>query len=189
MLTTIRIVVVFVAIIACGAVASAQSAKLRIDSLDRLESTASKVVDVSVDEKLMGLASKVLRKTDPNDPDVRKVADAIAGIHEIYVRSYEFDAADQYSPADIDAIRSQVKGAGWSRLVNIRSKRDGDNAEVYVLMQGDTMQGLVVIAANPKELTVVNIIGSIDIERLSDLDGEFGVPRIELKRDPKPNGN
>jgi hypothetical protein len=33
----------------------------------------------------------------------------------------------------------------------------------------------------PREFTVVNIVGRIDIERLADLEGEFGIPRITTK--------
>jgi hypothetical protein len=46
--------------------------------------------------------------------------------------------------------------------------------------------GLLVISAEPKELTVVNIIGQIDIENLSELGGNFGIPHITTKKTPKP---
>jgi len=38
----------------------------------------------------------------------------------------------------------------------------------------------VVIAAEPKELTVVSIIGSIKPEDLRDLGGNFGIPKMEI---------
>jgi hypothetical protein len=176
------------ALAACSAVASAQNAKLRIDALDRLEDKATKVVDVSLDEKLIGMVSRLIKKTNATSDEARKAADLISGIKEIYVRSYEFETEGAYSTADVESIRSQVKGGGWERLVGVRSKKEGENAEVYVLMPADKVLGLAVIAANPKELTVVNIVGSFDLERLSELDGELGVPRLELKRDAKPSG-
>jgi hypothetical protein len=39
-----------------------------------------------------------------------------------------------------------------------------------------------VIAAEPRELTIVNIIGTLDPEKLADLGGEFGIPRLERSR-------
>jgi hypothetical protein len=168
-----------------GAAAYAQSAKLRVDSLDRLEDKALKVVDVALDEKLIGMAARIVAKADPKDPDAEKAAEILAGIKEVYVRSYEFEREGEYLPADVESIRSQVTGPGWSRLVGVRSKRAGENAEVYVLTQGDKMLGLAIIAANPKELTVVNIVGSVDVERLSEIDADI-LPRVELRRDPKP---
>jgi hypothetical protein len=172
----------------CSAAAYAQNPKLQIDSLSHLDATADKVVDVSLDAKMMGMIVKMLRKADPDDPDAKKAIEIIAGIKEIYVRSYEFDAEGQYSPADVDTIRSQVKGPGWSRLVGVRSKRQGENAEVYMLTENDKVLGLAIIAANPKELTVVNIVGTVDVERLSDL-GDDIIPRIQLKREPKTPNN
>jgi hypothetical protein len=178
--------VLFVALGALCVPAAAQGPKLQIDSLARLEDKASKVVDVSLDEKLMGMAARVLRKADPKDDDARKAADALSSIKEIYVRSYEFDTEGQYSPSDVEGIRAQVRGPGWSRLVGVRSKRAGENAEVYMLSEGDKILGLAIIAADPKQLTVVNIVGSIDIDRLTDLDGDFGIPHLEHERSKTP---
>jgi hypothetical protein len=48
-------------------------------------------------------------------------------------------------------------------------------------VQGDRINGLVIIAAEPREFTVVNIVGYIDVERLSRLEGEFGIPRFSSK--------
>jgi hypothetical protein len=174
---------------ACCAAASAQNPKIQIESLGHLEDKASKVVDVSLDEKLMAMAAKLIVKYAKDDDEAKEAAAIIAGIKEVYVRSYEFDTEGQYSPADVENIRAQVKGPGWSRLVGVRSKREGENAEVYLCMPGDKVLGVTIIAANPKELTVVNIVGTVDVERLSELDTHMGIPRIEIKREPKPSGN
>jgi hypothetical protein len=50
---------------------------------------------------------------------------------------------------------------------------------------GDAVQGLAILAAEPKELTVVNIVGPIDIEKISALEGNFGIPKLNLE--PKKN--
>jgi len=51
---------------------------------------------------------------------------------------------------------------------------------------GDKVDGLAVLAFEPKQLVVVNIVGTIDLEKLSKLEGEFGVPVLAIERDPKP---
>src|SRR5262249_54086355 len=142
----------------------------------------------SLDEKLMGMAAHIIMKAD-HDPDAKKVAEAISGIKGIYVRSYEFENENQYSTSDVEQIRAQVKGPGWSRLVGVRSKHAGENAEVYMLMPADKMLGLVIIAADPKRLTVINIIGTVDIDKLSDIDDDLNIPGIHLKREPTSSGN
>jgi hypothetical protein len=65
-------------------------------------------------------------------------------------------------------------------MVNVTS-RTGDNVDVFFKMEKDRIAGLVVIAAQPRELTVVNIVGPIDLDQLSSLGGQFGIPKVELK--------
>ena len=65
----------------------------------------------------------------------------------------------------------------------MKSKKDGENIEVYLNMVGDQITGLAVLSLEPKEFTVVNIVGPIDIEKLSKLEGQFGVPDLGIESD------
>ena len=42
------------------------------------------------------------------------------------------------------------------------------------------ISGLAVLATDPKEITVVNIVGPVDLEKLSELEGNFGVPVLGI---------
>jgi hypothetical protein len=77
-------------------------------------------------------------------------------------------------------LRSQLRSPEWSRIVNVRSKADGENVDVFIRREGDQVGGLVVIAAEPRELTVVSIDGPIRPEDLAKLGGQMGVPRIDI---------
>jgi hypothetical protein len=44
------------------------------------------------------------------------------------------------------------------------------------------IEELVVIAADPKELTIVHIDGPLDPSDLDKLGGDFGVPRVEVPK-------
>jgi hypothetical protein len=46
--------------------------------------------------------------------------------------------------------------------------------------------GLAVVTTDIKEFTVVNIIGPVDLEKLTKLEGQFGVPVLDLEASPKP---
>ncbi len=46
--------------------------------------------------------------------------------------------------------------------------------------------GLVIIAAEPRELTIVNLVGPIDLDRLAGLQGQFGIPKISTEVKVKP---
>src|SRR5260370_2722866 len=44
------------------------------------------------------------------------------------------------------------------------------------MKQGDNIAGLAILVAEARELTVVNIVGNIDVNKLSLLGGHFGIP-------------
>ncbi|HEY6186383.1 MAG TPA: DUF4252 domain-containing protein [Pyrinomonadaceae bacterium] len=160
-----------------------QSARLQLGTLDRLEAVADQTIDVTVDQKVLQLAKIFLSKSKkPND---QKINEVISGIEGIYVKHFRFERAGQYSMADVEAIRSQLNNSAWARMANVRSKRNGQNLDVYTMIDGSKISGLAVIAAEDTELTVVNIVGPIDLEKLSELEGSFGIPglNIELTKD------
>ena len=145
-------------------------------SLDKLADKASEVVDVTMDSSLLQMASKFLSDKDADEAKAKKIVNGLKGI---YVKSFEFDKAGEYDMADIEALRSQLRTPAWSRIVGVRSKNKGENAEVYLKNENGKISGLVVIAAEPKELTIVSIVGTIDPEELSELGGHFGIPKID----------
>jgi len=161
-----------------AATARAQDARLRIKNLEKLADKAAEVVDVTLDKPMLDLASKFLRDEDDN----AEARELIKDMKGIYVKSFEFDKEGEYSDADIEPILAQLKGPGWSRLVDVRSKHDRETDEVYIMQQDGKVTGLAVIAAEPKELTIVNIVGPIDLEKLSKLEGHLGVPHLDLDR-------
>ena len=154
-----------------------QDSRIQMTSLDHLAAKASQTVDVNIDERLMRLAAKVFNDKDEDEREVKKL---IANLKGIYVKSFEFDAAGQYTPADLETIRTQLRGPGWTRLVNVTSKKEG-MLEVYLLFNGDLVGGLAVLHTDDKELTVVNIVGPVDIDKLASLEGQLGIPDLGLE--------
>ena len=172
-----------VAIAALTALA-AGAQQISFEALEkRLAGKGSQTTEVNLDGALLGLASKFLNS---GNPDEAKAKQLLQDIKAIYVRVWEFDKEGEFTTADLDGIRASLKG--WTKVVDVRStKASGDNAGVYMQLVGDKIQGLVVLAAERRELTVVNIVGSIDPERLRDLGGQFGIPRLGF--DSKKKGN
>ena len=161
----------------------AQNPRLQMDQLDVLANKASETVDVKLDERLLATTARFFSGKD--DANIKEV---LKGIKGIYVKSFSFEKEGEYSQADVDSVISQLRGSTWSKIVAVKSKKDRDNVEVYLNMVGDQITGLAVISIEPKEFTVVNIVGPIDLEKLSELEGQFGVPDlgIEQKKTKKP---
>ena len=151
----------------------AEDVKMPVN-LERLAAHATESVDVTLDTSMLQFASKFLSKDDPDEAQVKKLVSKLKGV---YVRSFEFDKEGQYSTADLDSIRTQLRTPAWSRIVGVKSTK-GENTDIYLLKHGDEIGGLVVIAAEPKELTIVHIDGPINPEELSELGGHMGIPKI-----------
>lgn len=147
--------------------------KIPID-LDKLSARATESVDVNLDASMLQLASKFLSKEDPEEMKVKKLISKLKGV---YVRSFEFDKEGQYSLSDVQSIRMQLQSPTWSRIVGVKSLK-GENSEIYLKKDGEQIGGLVVIAAEPKELTVVHIDGPINPEDLTELQGHMGIPKL-----------
>ena len=162
-------------------VARAQDSKIQMASLDHLAAKASQTVDVSIDERLIRIAARAFSDDDADEREIKKL---VTGIKGIYVKSFQFDNEGQYVTADVETIRSQLRGPGWTRLVGVNSRKDGI-VEVYLLMVGEQIGGLAVLHTDDKELTVVNIVGPVDLKKLARLEGQLGIPELGIEP-PKP---
>ena len=160
---------------------AAQDIKMPV-SLDKLAAKASEVVDVSLDGALLQLASRFLSDKDPDEANVKKM---VVGMKGVYVKSFEFEDRDQYKDSDIEELRAQLKAPGWSRIVSAHSKRNGDNSDIYLKTDAGQIAGLAIIVAEPRELTIISIVGSVRPEDIRDLGGHFGIPKIDIRNDRK----
>ena len=139
--------------------------------LDRLAAKATETADVTLDGSLLKLGAKFLSADDPDQARVRKL---VAGLKGIYVRTFTFENEGEYSEADVTSIRKQVQSPGWSRIVSVREK--GEITEIYTWNDGKTPGGLAILVAEPQELTVVNLVGQINMGQLGALQGQLGLP-------------
>ncbi len=137
------------------------------ESLERLAAKAKETVNVSLDANLLQLAGNFLSTQKDGEAKVKELTGKLKGV---YVRSFEFEKDGEYSDADVQPLRVQLtRERGWSRIVDVAEKNE--RTEVYVKNDGERMNGVTVIAAEPRELTVVYVDGPIDLKRLSDLAG------------------
>ncbi len=167
-------------ILSAAATALAQNPRIQTSQLDSLTAKASQTVDVNIDERLIQLAAKFLGKNS----DEAKVKELVTGLKGIYVKSFEFEKEGEYSAADLESIRSQLRNTAWNKIVNINSKKDG-SVEVYLMSNASQISGLAVLASDVKEITVVNIIGNVDLDKLTQLEGQFGIPDLGIETKPK----
>jgi Domain of unknown function (DUF4252) len=168
-------------LVVLAAQASAQDPRIQMGQLDRFADMADKVISVDVNESLIKLAMSAL--SDKRSPNEAKIKDILSGLKGVYVKRFEFDKEGAYAASDVDYIRSQFSGPGWEHIAGVRSKREG-SYDVVMMYEGSIIKGLAVLAAEPRALTVVNVIGTIDVTKLRDLEGNFGIPKFGLEQMP-----
>jgi len=150
---------------------------LRLPNFDGIAAKAVQRVDISLDTSLLGLAAGFLDSSNPDDAATKEV---LSGLQGVYVRSYKFDRDFVYPEADVDAVRAQLSGPGWQRLVGVRNSPDHSNVDIFICVDRGRASGLAIITSQPREFTIVNIVGAIDRQKLHRLQGKLGVPQMPL---------
>lgn len=178
-------VVVGLALVCLAIPARAQNARLNLERLEKLSSKAVEVNNVTLDGDMLQLAAKFL-DMDKDDEDAAQAKGIVKKLKGIYVKSFEFEEPHQYSAADVEEIRAQLAAPGWNKIVESRSKRSNENDEIYFFKDvNNNIGGIAILVAEPKELTVVNIVGPVDMDKLSALSGKFGIPADKEKEKDK----
>ncbi|HKO99614.1 MAG TPA: DUF4252 domain-containing protein [Pyrinomonadaceae bacterium] len=178
-LTSLKISATAVLLFIGAASAMAQDARIQTTQLDALSAKASQTMNVNLDERLMRMAAGMF---SGKGADSAKIKELIIGLKGIYVRSLEFEKEGEYTQADLESIRTQLRNPAWSRIVDVKSRKEG-SLEVYLMSSENRIGGLAVLATDAKEITVVNIVGPVDLEKLSQLEGHFGVPDLDIQVD------
>ena len=159
-----------------AATAPAASPVLKIPDFSELRGKAVDSVDITVDGMLLSIAKHFAKKSE--DKDLEFLSD----IKSIRVRNFSFDSEGAYSMADVDSVRRQLSAPGWSQLVSAHKRDREEDVDVYICAENDKILGMAVVASEPKEFTFVNIVGSIDIDKLAKLEGEFGIPKVDVEK-------
>jgi hypothetical protein len=174
-MTSVRVLAV-----GCGLAALLWAQQFKFN-LDHLAAKASDSVDLSLNKDMLQFAGKFLSS---KNADEAKAKELISGLEGIYIKSFEFDKDGVWSQADLDQVRNQLKTPEWSRIVGVKSGPDQESAEVWVRSESGKMSGIAVLAAEPRELTVVNIVGNISLDALASLGGQMGIPKLKITPPP-----
>ena len=156
---------------------SAQAQQIDLQSLDKLAAKASEKTQVDLNEALLKLGAAFLSDKNPEESAGKKVID---GLKAVYVRTFQFEKEGAYSIADLQPIRDQLKAPQWNRVVSVDEGKE--LTEVWMYRMGEDSGGMLILAAEPNELTVVNIVGTLNAADLAALAGQFGIPKLGIPK-------
>jgi hypothetical protein len=151
-----------------------------------LAARASNVTEVTLGKNMLAFASKFMNGKDEDEAATRKLIDGLDGI---YVRDYEFDKEGQFSIDEIEQLRKYFETSEWTSIVRERERKSGETTDVMIKMVNGESHGMFVLTVEPKELTIVLILGPINMEDLGKLKGLGGlsslgdVAKVEHEKD------
>jgi len=165
------------AALALSAVGVAQTSPLPLPPPveKELAARAANVTEVTLGKNMLGFAAKFMNGKDQDEAATRHL---IEGLEGIYVRSYEFDKEGEYSMEEIAKLRQYFETSEWSPIVREREKSTGETTDVMVKLVNGESHGLFVLTVEPKELTIVLILGPIRMEDLGKLKGIGGLSAL-----------
>ena len=140
-----------------------------------LSARATNVTEVTLGKNMLNFAAKYMNGKDKDDAAAQQLIQNLDGI---YVRDYEFDKPGDYSIDDLDQLRKSFEGPEWSTIVSDREKKTGETTYVMIKTVNGQSQGLFVFSAEPKELSLVLILGPINMDQLGELKGLGGLSSL-----------
>jgi hypothetical protein len=140
-----------------------------------LAAKASDVTEVTLGKNMLAFAAKFMNDKDGDDAGTRRL---IEGLDGIYVRDYTFDKEGEYSPDDVDKLRVYFETSEWTPMVRDREKKSGESTDVMVKMINGEPHGMFILSAEPKELSIVLILGPIRMDQLGALKGLSGLSAL-----------
>ena len=149
-----------------------------------LAARASNVTEVTLGKNMLGFAAKFMNGKDQDEAATKHLIENLDGI---YVRSYEFDKEGEYSMEQIEQLRRGFETSEWSPIVRERERKNRETTDVMVKLVNGESHGMFVLEAEPKDLTIVLILGPVKMEDLSKLKGLGGLSALgDVEKDVKP---
>ena len=173
----IRVVELALACLLLPTWGAAQDAKLKLPDFSSLAGKATESVNISLNPWLLRIAAASLDDKDADSAATKKILSAITSIE---IRNYQFATDFAYSTADIDAVRRQLAAPGWSQLMQVHNRKEGTDVDMYILLENDRTSGFALIASEPREFTIINIVGSIGVEDLPRLENYLHLPKTTV---------
>jgi len=133
------------------------------DGTEKFAKNAKESNEVNLDQNMLALAGK----KGGSKGDLAKKMDFIV------VRSYEYANEGDYKMSDVQEYFKKLDAAGWKHMVRTRSARESTDICVKQDAEGVTRE-MVVISAEPKELSFIHLKGNVSLNDLNKLGGMMG---------------
>ena len=147
-----------------------------IDIGQLLPSAKGEFVEVNLSPGILKFAAKLAARHDP------EAAELVANLKSIHINVVDMDDSNRTTTIEkIETVRRKLEAQGWTKMVTVREKDDGDNVNVHVLQHGEeSIDGLVVTVIDRKgEAVFVNIVGNINADQIAKIADKFDIDPLK----------
>ena len=118
----------------------------------------------------------IAKVTQNQEPDF---ADMLRAIKLIRVVEFNFEDGEGSNTRDRgEELLKAMASSKWDTLV--RSRDDGENLNICIQSdRGDHIYALAIVNWDDSEMTIVNVVGDIDLEMLARLGEQFDIDALE----------
>lgn len=124
-------------------------------------------VQISVGEALLNMVGSLSAE---DDPEAAALFTRLKGVRVNVFENREIPAEGLDLVRDVSAKLSTL---GWESVVTVNS--DDEQVRVFMKMNGDSVDGITVMAVEPTEAVFVNVIGNISPAELEKVMDNFDV--------------
>jgi hypothetical protein len=154
-----------------------EAGSLDLPDFQTLRRQATDSVNISLDPWLLGTMAAFIGDGDADSVATKRM---LSGIKSIQIRSFEFGTDFVYPAVAVDGIRQQLSAPGWTKFVQVHDHKQREDVDIYLMMDQQRANGFALIASDPRQLTIINIVGSIDMKDLPTLERKFHIPPLGL---------
>lgn len=130
---------------------------------EKFEQGASDVTNVNLDGGMLGMVGD------------KGKGDLAHKLNFIVVHSFTYDKPGMYKMEDVDAYRKKLTDGSWNCFIHTRDK-DGTTDICSRTMGDHETHEMVILTAEPKELTFVHLSGKMSLDDLSKMGHNVGGP-------------
>ena len=129
-------------------------------------------IEVNVQGALLELVAEASRESNP------EMADLLNKLKAIQVRGFTEGSFDRETIQErTQALAEELENRGWLPAVHVRE--EGENVNMYLREENGTINGLMVMVAQPEESIFVNIVGPIDPAQIGRLGRAFDIDPLK----------
>ena len=146
-------------------VAGAEAPQVKDDlfaGTEQFAKGASDVTEVNLDPNMLGMLGK------------STAGDLAHKMQFIVVHSYSYDKPGMYKMEDVEAYRKKLMDGSWNCFIHSRDK-DGSTDICQRTAADNETHEMVIMTAEPKELTFVHLRGRMTIDDLRKMGGTMGM--------------